>query len=115
MYGASSDRRAAPLYRDFDKLHLEKVILGDELWANKSNIYRQSPSESVDEAWERLAYPRFTLVTEEAATKMGKSLEPIVRWPDEPDKLIMSLHAPHVMHCLDVLRKNAYNNFLHYL
>lgn len=68
-----------PLYRDFEQVHVEKVILGDELWANESNIYRQSPAGFVDEAWERLAYPRYTLVTEEAATKMGKPLDPAVR------------------------------------
>lgn len=76
---ASPDRRAVPLYRDFEQVHVEKVILGDELWANESNIYRQSPAGFVDEAWERLAYPRYTLVTEEAATKMGKPLDPAVR------------------------------------
>ncbi|KAK4611990.1 hypothetical protein CLAFUW4_12669 [Fulvia fulva] len=104
----------SPLYRDFDQLHVDQVLTGEELWSNGSNPYRQDPSPAVDDAWHKLSHPKYMLVTEEELIKMGKPIEPVVRWPDEPDKFLMHLNGPHVMHCLDVLRRNAYHNFPHY-
>ncbi|KAH9839679.1 hypothetical protein Tdes44962_MAKER08022 [Teratosphaeria destructans] len=104
----------SPLYRDFGDFHIDQVLTGDDLWTNGSNIYRQDPSPAVDQVWDELGEVKYILVTEEEAIKMGKPTEYAVRWPDEPDKFLMHLHAPHLLHCLNVLRKNAYHNFPHY-
>ncbi|CAK1356703.1 unnamed protein product [Cercospora beticola] len=105
----------SPLYKNFHPLSIHKSAVGDELWPDPSNIYRQDPSPAVDEAWENLTHPQYLLATEQDLIRMGKNISTAVRWPEEPDKFLMNLHVYHVMHCLNVLRKNAWQNFPYYL
>ena len=109
-----ADNAKAPLYKGF-KPHIEKVVLGGDLWGNKSNIYEQDPSPAVDEAWEALTNSKYMLVTEGDLIKMHRSAESAVEWPDNPGEYLVEFHAYHLIHCLDVLRKNAYHTFPHYL
>ncbi|KAF2206262.1 hypothetical protein CERZMDRAFT_53509, partial [Cercospora zeae-maydis SCOH1-5] len=79
-----------------------------------SNIYEQSPSSAVDDAWNALSTARYTLLTKDEINKMHKSVEAAVEWPDGPGEYLMEFHAYHLLHCLDVLRRNSYHNFPHY-
>lgn len=88
--------------------------MGGDLWGNKSNIFEQDPSPAVDKAWEAIAHAKYTLMPEAELLKMDFSAEAAVEWPDQPGTYLVEFHAYHVMHCLDVVRKNSYHNFPHY-
>lgn len=88
--------------------------MGGDLWGNKSNIFEQDPSPAVDKAWETITHAKYTLLPEAELLKMDFSAEAAVEWPDQPGTYLVEFHAYHVMHCLDVVRKNSYHNFPHY-
>lgn len=92
-------------------------MLGGDLWGNKSNIYEQDPSpgSAADEVWEDISASHYMLVSEEELIKMHGSVESAVEWPDHPGKYLVEFHGYHLLHCLDVLRKNAYHTYSRYL
>ncbi|KAL9531560.1 hypothetical protein SMMN14_04756 [Sphaerulina musiva] len=103
----------SPLYKDF-KPRIEKVVLGGDLWGNKSNIFEQEPSPAVDEAWNEISTAKYMLVSKQDLIKMHGTLDTAVEWPDNPGEYFVEFHSYHLLHCLDVLRRNSYHNFPHY-
>lgn len=55
------------------------------------------------------------LVSEKDLIKMHGSIDAAVEWPDSLGNYLVEFHAYHLIHCLNVLRKNAYHTFPYYL
>ncbi|EMF13821.1 uncharacterized protein SEPMUDRAFT_20227, partial [Sphaerulina musiva SO2202] len=83
-------------------------------WGNKSNIFEQEPSPAVDEAWNEISSAKYMLVSKKDLIKMHGTLDTAVEWPDNPGEYFVEFHSYHLLHCLDVLRRNSYHNFPHY-
>ncbi|KAH6869431.1 hypothetical protein B0T10DRAFT_594688 [Thelonectria olida] len=79
------------------------------------NIYRQPPSDEVDEAWERIANGRDIVISRAEVIALGKNPNETVRadpaWGFGNDAHLGLVHAMHQNHCLDTLRKAVYYNY----
>ncbi|KAK0616931.1 hypothetical protein B0T14DRAFT_589252 [Immersiella caudata] len=74
------------------------------------SIFRQGPSEQVDEAWARVALDGFELfnVTEADIIASGKDPTTRVRWDPPVDSYPAQVEFAHQIHCLDVVRKEIW-------
>jgi hypothetical protein len=85
-------------------------------WPRKDDsIFRQPPSDAVDEAWARISNGRDIIINRDDVLALGKDPNVTVRadvnWGFGNDAYLGLVHAMHQNHCLDSLRKAVYYNY----
>ncbi|KAK1573906.1 uncharacterized protein LY79DRAFT_593618 [Colletotrichum navitas] len=109
-------KRVSPYSPVLDSLpiKLETVEVKGTLFNDYTppRIWRGSPSEEVDKAWDDVARIEYFGVSGAALRKMGKDPEISVSIPEEwgvgPDKYLVEIDMQHQLHCLNAVRKYAY-------
>ncbi|KAF6833793.1 hypothetical protein CMUS01_06410 [Colletotrichum musicola] len=95
-------------------IKLETVEVKGTLFNDYSppRIWRQPPSEEVDQAWEDMSRIEYFGVSGDALRKMGKDPTISVSIPEEwgvgRDKYLVEIDMQHQLHCLNALRKYAF-------
>lgn len=81
-----------------------------------SSIWRQEPSPQLDEAWHKIARSNSILISKNDMMRLGKPLDVAVQWPDDPtgETYLAKLNVPHLLHCLNELRKAAHPDYYWY-
>lgn len=78
-------------------------------------LYRQAPSEAVDEFWARFNQPYGFLISAEDMKRLGKDPSKYARTPDEwygPNKtFIARFDTLHLIHCLNVMRRSVHRDY----
>jgi Mycotoxin biosynthesis protein UstYa len=80
---------------------------------DNTTIYRQEPSPEVDAAWDALSHEGEYLfnVTAEDLRRSGKDPVHCVAWEAGVDALPASLEVFHLIHCLNMVRKEMFHEY----
>ncbi|KAI3322289.1 hypothetical protein HD806DRAFT_523640 [Xylariaceae sp. AK1471] len=95
----------------------EQKFDGSLFASSHASPYRNSlkPSEDVDKVWEDLEWIRTFPITADDVVKIGKDPITAVKFPPEygfgDDAYVGTLDIFHQLHCLNVLRKLAWEEF----
>ncbi|KAI0546783.1 hypothetical protein F4679DRAFT_598439 [Xylaria curta] len=97
------------------QLHAQHPLESNE------SIWRQSPSDAVDQAWGRITDVAMLEITRDQVLKLGKDPTSSVRTPPEwidgeqnEDRYLAIVDGMHLLHCLNSMRKSLYHNYHHY-
>jgi len=74
------------------------------------SIFRQGPSDEVDEAWSRVAFDDYELINVTKADIIASGKDPTtrVRWDQSVDAYPAQVEFAHQIHCLDMVRKEIW-------
>ncbi|KAJ5266887.1 hypothetical protein N7478_009695 [Penicillium angulare] len=80
------------------------------------SIAREEPGPENDEAWHKFEKVLTHVVTREQIIKLGKDPETVARFNDEywglgDDAYMVQLDVMHQIHCLNLLRKSAFESY----
>ncbi|KAI0416090.1 hypothetical protein F5X98DRAFT_388366 [Xylaria grammica] len=92
---------------------------------SNESVWRQSPSDAVDLAWERVTDVGMLEITREQLLKLGKdpssSVHAAPEWSgrdegseDGDERYLAIIDGVHLMHCLNSMRKSLYHNYHYY-
>ena len=107
----------------FDRIHIPLIttrINGTLLNNHHHSVYREEPSPLVDAAWDRVAAIGTISLSETEVLNIGlDSSDPtLARYPTSfglgPEAFVAELDVFHQIHCLNALRKTAFQNFDYY-
>jgi Mycotoxin biosynthesis protein UstYa len=92
--------------------HTTHSIYSDE------SIFRQPPSDKVEEAWKRIADIGVLPISYEDVVALGKDPSSVAKapmnWGQGSEAYLAHLDGIHLLHCLDSMRQSLYYNFHHY-
>ncbi|KAI2606662.1 hypothetical protein GGR54DRAFT_652257 [Hypoxylon sp. NC1633] len=106
----------------FDRLDLEmkpRTIQGTIFPANEgASIARELPNAAADELWDDWELTRFYPLTRADVERMGKDPATVPKlknaeWGLGDDAYLGAFDVYHQIHCLNVLRRNAYRGYYH--
>ncbi|KAK0106674.1 hypothetical protein ONS96_004294 [Cadophora gregata f. sp. sojae] len=119
--GLQTDQKAAwrmlnvesPIIKSLDLSSDIKTLRGDV--ENNGDIYRQPPSPSTDDAWNRLNQDNLAWATSKDLKAAGKDIDVAVKFPPSlgfgDDAYPVLVDVKHKIHCLNRIRKDVYFDY----
>ncbi|KAJ5741016.1 hypothetical protein N7493_000888 [Penicillium malachiteum] len=102
----------APIIDEIDINIGPKTLDTSLLESSPLSIFRQPPSDEVDQAWTALGDTRPIPLTREQVLAVGKDPAKVVKIPEDwglgADTYFGRVDVFHQIHCLDALRREAY-------
>ncbi|KAI1134478.1 hypothetical protein F5Y05DRAFT_205890 [Hypoxylon sp. FL0543] len=115
-------RQASTYSPVLDRLDLEmkpRMVQGTLFPAKEgASVARELPNAAADELWEEWELSRFYPLTRDDIVRMGKEPSTVpkledVEWGLGDDAYLGAFDVYHQIHCLNVLRQNAYRSYYH--
>ncbi|EHK99530.1 hypothetical protein M7I_4600 [Glarea lozoyensis 74030] len=106
----------SPILNDITIPTFPYTMNGSLFADNNPGLARQDPSPEVDDVWKEFDKTRTLVISREDVVKLGKDPELVAKFEDEywgfgDDAYMAQMDVFHQIHCLNTLRKIAFEDF----